>query len=510
MLIEHPRIYLDATGARTDALLVRHGEIAATGDDARHGATADDRRLRPDATCLFPALGDAHIHLWGLGQRAGTVDLSGCTVDETLQRLSDASPTPTGWVFATNLDDHQFDDATVLSRQDLDRLFPDVPVVIHRVDRHALWVNSTALDRADFSSYDPGASGRIIRNDRGEATGVLVDSAMEPMLDAVPDRGLAEDRDVLFDSCRRFRDQGVAFGTVAWAPTSHLPMLQQLDDDGALPMMLDVLIEGVDDELHTWLDDGPYTGDDLRIGGVKFFADGALGSGGAHLLEPYRDGGTGLKIHDDGFLKRRIPQIMERGWQVAVHAIGDAAVREVLDAYAATDAKTRSTLRPRVEHAQMVSPDDCRRFVDLDVIASIQPIHLRSDAPWADQKLNPRQLRRLFPWRSLPIATMAAGSDYPIDDPNPWHGIATALTRHGAEGEAFRPDDALARTEILKAYTQGAAYASHREDQLGTLHPGFRAAIAALDTDPLAADPEDIWDTHARLVDTGVLASARL
>ena len=507
MLIEHPRIYLDATGKRTDALLVRHGKIAAIGDDARHGATADDRRLRPDATCLFPAPGDAHVHLWGLGQRAGTIDLSGCNVDETLQRLSDAEPAPHGWVFATNLDDHQFDEATGLDRRDLDRLFPDVPVVIHRVDRHALWVNSAAFDRADFSRYDPGASGRVVRGDDGDATGVLVDSAMEPMLDAVPDRSIQEDRDVFFDSCRQFRNYGVAFGTVAWAPTSHLPMLQNLDDDGALPMMLDVLIEGVDGDLDSWIDDGPYTGGDLRIGGVKFFADGALGSSGAHLLEPYRDGSTGLQIHDDSYLARRIPQIMERGWQVAVHAIGDAAVREVLDAYAATDAATRRDLRPRVEHAQMVSPDDCQRFFDLDVIASIQPIHLRSDAPWADQKLNARQLRRLFPWRSLPIATMAAGSDYPIDDPNPWHGIATGLTREGADGAAFRPDDALARTEILNAYTHGAAYASHREDQLGKLHPGFRAAIAALDTDPLTADPEDIWDTNARLVDTGVLPS---
>lgn len=501
MLIRHPTIYLDHTGASTHALLVREGRIAAVGDDAIHGAESTDEVIRPDATCLFPALGDAHVHLWGLGLRAGTVDLRGLGADEALDRLADAVPQTEGWVFGINLDEHNFEDGRRITRRDLDELFPDHPVCIHRVDRHAMWVNSAALERADFrQNWEFSDGGRIERDEHGEPTGYLVDAAMEPIADAIPAPGLAEDRRVFFESARKFRNFGVAFCTVARSSTTHLSMLSELADSDQLPLAIDVLIDGMDDGLDEWVERGPRIGDDLRVAGIKFYADGALGSAGAHLLSEYKSGGKGVKIHPEGFLRRRIPELMDSGWQIAVHAIGDAACREVLDAFEATDADDRRRLRPRVEHAQMVAPKDCPRFAELDVIASIQPIHLRSDAPWAPQMLDGEQLDRLFPWRRLLPAPLAGGSDYPIDDPNPWHGIATAMTRRGADGEPFRPDQALDRREALSLYTAGAAYASHRESDLGALHPGFRAACIALDTDPFQAAPDDIRATEASIL----------
>ncbi len=502
MLLSHPRIYLDATGEYTDSLLIRRNKVLAVGEDARHAATSQDPRLRPDGACLFPALGDAHIHLWGLGLRPGTIDLRGLDADAALDRLADAASGGDGWIYATNLDEHHFSADQQLTRRELDRLFPTRPIRIQRVDRHAIWVNGEALRRAGIDQhFQPGDDGHAARDDSGELTGLLVDGAMTPVLEAIPPTTLTEDRQSFLEASELLRQQGIAFCTVARCPVAHIEMLKDLADAGELPLYVDALVAGTDDGLEGVLRSGPFDdGGKLRIAGIKFYADGALGSAGAHLLSSYRRGGKGLAMHAPGFLKRRIPQLMKGGWQVAVHAIGDAAAREVLDAFQDVPSQRRRQLRPRMEHAQMVDPVDAPRFDELDVIASIQPIHLRSDAPWAPTMLDDSQLSRLFAWRSLLPAALAAGSDYPIDDLNPWHGIATAMTRRGADENPFRPDHALTRREILSAYTDGAAFASHREDYLGKLHPGFNAEVAILDVDPFRAEPDEIWETSARLL----------
>lgn len=502
MLILHPRIYLDFAGKTSDALLVRDGRILATGEDAQALAGAHDPIVRPDAACLFPALGDAHIHLWGLGLRAGAVDLRGLDVAQIQEALRKAKPQKEGWIYGINWDEHCFSNGQNLSRRLLDDLFADHPICLYRVDRHALWVNSEALRRARFEErFLADDTGHAERDKHGDLTGRLVDGAMEPILDSIPAPDLAEDRVVFLESAQKLRKQGIAFCTIARSPVDRLGMIEEFAAQGTLPLYVDVLVDGVDGDLERVLQAGPRCDHKLRLAGIKFFADGALGSAGAHLLSPYRGGGCGLNMHPPGFLEIEIPNLMKRGWQVAVHAIGDAAARETLDAYQKVPGTIRRALRPRLEHAQLVAPSDAPRFAELNVIASIQPIHLRSDAPWASRRLHDAQLQHLFPWRSLLPATFAAGSDYPIDDLNPWHGIATALTRQGADGVPFRPDDALTREEILFAYTHGAAFACHREHELGSLHPGYLAQIALLDTDPFLAHPEDIWKTGATLLE---------
>ena len=505
MLILHPTIYLDSAGAATDALLLRDGKVVAVGDSARQAAGAEDKRVRPDGVCVMPALADAHIHLYGLGLRAGTVDLRGLDADDALTAMADAEAQTEGWIFGTNLDDNQFSPDQRVTRADLDRLFPDNPVCIHRVDRHAVWANTAALERARFDEvYTPSAEGRAQRDADGELTGLLVDAAMEPLLSTIPEPGQAETRAVFGESIAMLHAFGIGFCTIARSEVRHLGMVQTAVQNGEIPVALDVLVDGMDRDLDAILEAGPVVDHErgFRMAGIKFFSDGALGSAGAHLLEPYRQGGLGLPIHDEGFLRRRIPELMTLGWQVAVHAIGDAANRRVLDAFEEVPAQVRRQLRPRIEHAQMVTAKDCPRFAELTVIASIQPIHLRSDAPWAPQRLSEAQLERLFPWRDLLPTPLAAGSDYPIDDPNPWHGIATALTRQGYDGEPFRPEQALTRQEIIAAYTSGAAFASHREAQFGALHPGFHATAIVVDVDPFQAPAEDIWDAKATHLNT--------
>jgi hypothetical protein len=215
------------------------------------------------------------------------------------------------------------------------------------------------------------------------------------------------------------------------------------------------------------------------------------------LLDGYPDGSSGVSIIEPDALAARARTLSAKGWQVATHAIGDLGARHVLDAYETIPEAQRNDLRPRLEHAQMLHDDDLGRLSELGVIASIQPIHMRSDVAWADRVLPEAQLRRLFRWGDLATHTaLAAGSDYPIEDPNPWHGIATAMSRRDARGRGFHPEQALTVEGALAAYTTGAAYAAHTEGQSGQLRPGFDADVIALDRDPFESTPDEIWETE--------------
>jgi predicted amidohydrolase YtcJ len=512
MLVLHPRIYLAADGRTTDALLVRDGEVVAIGEQARREAN-EVEVVEPRGACVFPALADAHVHLWGLGLRAGTISLRGAESTEEVYRIlrteglpasgrrSISSSLPAGkeWVLGNDWDQHTWSDADALDIDVLDEMFGDTPVILRRVDQHALWVNSAALKQADITEgWDP-PGGHVGRRDDGRLSGLLVDDAMDPVLEAVGEPTVDEDREVFIESCEMLRSYGIASAHIAWMPLDRIQMLQELHETGELPIRVHTFLDAGDPGIEDVLERGPCGDRWLSIRGIKFFADGAMGSHGAHLLDGYPDGSSGLVLEDPEDLRRRSADYAARGYQVAVHAIGDAGARDVLDAFAAMDPADRAATRPRMEHAQMVTAEDCRRFGELGVVASIQPSHLRSDAAWVDEILSADQLERLFPWRRLadhaPI--LAAGSDYPIEDPNPWHGIATAVTRRDAKGRAFRAEQALTRQEILTAYTEGAAHAA-RWKGLGRLDPGYRADFAVLDRDPLTCAKDELWDVQVR------------
>jgi len=503
MLIRHDQIYLDAGGETTDGLLVRNGAIRATGDRAAELRESGERVVEPEAKCLFPGLTDAHCHLWGLGRRAGSVDVSETdSRGEVLERLRDVSvdELPAGWVLGRGWDENRWSDPARDWRTDLDDLFPETPVCLHRVDRHAVAVNGEALRRAGIDRDSEATSGgRIARDDEGRATGLLIDDAMDRILDAVPDPDVEEDRRMFREAAERYLEYGVTCAHIARARVDRIRMVQSLHEHGELPLRLYVLAGGRDEDLPEFLAEGPRYGPDAEFAcrGVKFFADGALGSRGALLMGEYADGSGGLPVTGADELRRRAKELLESGWQVAVHAIGDRANRNVLDAYEAASPEARDELRPRVEHAQMVTEADRKRFGDLSTVASIQPIHMYSDAAWADEALDTDQLDRLFPWCSLRRqTTLAAGSDFPIEDPNPWHGLATAVSRRAADGGVFRPDQALERSEALGAYTTGPAYAAHWEGRLGRLRPGYAADVIALDRDPFDASADELWETE--------------
>lgn len=499
MLVRHRRIYTSWRGEATNALLIEGGRVVSIGAEALANAGGHEV-AEPEGNCLFPALTDAHIHLWGLGLRAGSVSLKGLSSTELIyEQLAsyELDSSPSGWVLGIDWDQNDWDDRAELSMDRLDSLWPDTPVCLRRVDGHAIWVNSKAFELAEIGpQWDPGEGGKVVVQD-GVATGLLLDDAMDPIYEAMGPTSLAEDRATYSKSRDMLLGYGIAHAHMAWCPVDRIPMLESLRDSGDLGLRIHTLVNGNDEDLAELIDAGPRTDECLSIAGVKFFADGALGSRGALLLDTYPDGSKGLAIEARQTLLGRIPELARRGWQVAVHAIGDAAARNVLDAFAAVDARDRKATRPRLEHAQMLEDADLKRIADLGIIASVQPIHMHSDAAWAGEVLTDVQLKRLFRWHDLrAVAPLAFGSDYPIEDPNPWHGISVASSRLDKRGHVFQPLQGVSRPVALRAYTEGAAWAAHREHDLGQLKPGYLADFCVLDRDPFDSSDASIWRTR--------------
>ncbi len=504
MIVLHPRIYTRAAhGVLTDALLVRDGRVVATGDDARAAQTPADRVLTPEGACVFPALADAHIHLWGLGMRPDTLDLGAArSPDDVYAAVRDeAARRPEGWIIGFGWDENLWEGGGRLEAAALEEAVPGRLVSLKRVDHHALFASPAALVAAGIFPASPGApheggaSGHVARDADGQPTGLLVDDAMRPVRDAIPPVTEADDERLLFDHAARLRGLGIASAHMAYASVASVGMLDRLIAEGRLPMRISVMIDAHDPHLDALLEAGPRLDPDARcsVASIKFFADGAMGSRGALMLEDYVGGGRGLAVVGAEELAARVPELAAAGWQVATHAIGDAAARAVLDAYSLCAPTDRAATRPRVEHAQIMTSEDVARLGALGILASIQPIHMRSDAPWAAQALHPHQLERLFSFADLgAVAALSGGSDYPIDDPNPWRGIHAAVTRLGADGRVFRADQALTRAQALHAYTLGAAHAARWEDRLGALEPGFEADLIALSHDPLECPDDDL------------------
>ena len=488
-LVLHDTIYLEAAGHTTRALLIGDGRILAVGQEAiARGSQEGARAHRPEGACVMPALTDAHAHPWGLAQRAGVVDLSAArSTQDIYEALRHATTSPNGWIVGARWDQHNWQDAQALSLEQLDALWPDTPALLYRTDYHAVWCNSCALRRAGYDPQTIEASG-----------GLLVDEHMTRAIGALGPTTVEDDRQTLARHAQRLRRMGVGCVHQAFMRVRDVAWLEAWRAQGELPLRIYGMVDAHDPDLPTLLERGPHHDPHARLSvrTIKFFADGALGSQGALLHEPYL--GTnqrGQETTSADELRARIPKLAQAGWQVACHAIGDRAATHVLDAYAACAPAARHATRPRLEHAQMMRPADIARMKTLGVIPSIQPIHFYSDMPWVDQHLSASQRALLYRWSDLRGgAPLCGGSDFPIDDPNPWHAMATALTRRASDAKVYDPSQALGRWEVLEAYTSGAAWAAHWEGQLGHLRVGACADWIALSDDPFDCSEDALWD----------------
>ena len=487
----------------------RDGRIVAVGarDEVlakAPGAPVHDAR----GATVVPGLIDAHAHLMGLGFALMQADLVGArSKAEVLERLQAfAANLPDGaWLLGRGWDQNDWPDKTFPTAADLDAAFPARPVWLERVDGHAGWANSAAMRRAtrDLGGDWQPAGGLIVRAD-GKPTGVFVDAASE-LIDAVvppPDDTLRA------EALRRALAAAASVGLTGvhdmGTSVADLDLYKRFADAGQFTLRVVAYADGDAAALDALCRSGPYRhpGGRVRMAGVKFYADGALGSRGAALKAPYSDdhGNHGLLVTPPEKLLDGMRKARGCGAQAATHAIGDRGNRLVLDDYATVlgDA-ARSDHRWRVEHAQIVSVGDIPLFERLRVIASMQPTHATSDMPWAEARLGRERLAGAYAWRRFLQANvrLALGSDFPVESADPRLGLYAAVTRQDLEGEppgGWLPDQKLTPAEALRGFTTDAAWAGFMENEVGRLAPGLRADFVLLEADPLTAPARQLPD----------------
>ncbi|MEO5628813.1 MAG: amidohydrolase, partial [Thermomonas sp.] len=398
---------------------------------------------------------------------------------------------------------------------DLDAAFPDRPVWLRRVDGHAAWANSAALralagSPAGKAMIDSGKAegGKVIVGADGKPSGIFVDGAMDPMSAVLPGQDAAYYEQAFTRALALLASDGLTGVHDMGVSRQALAMYKQFADAGGLSLRIDAYADGDSDALADLCKDGLYThaGGRLEMRGVKMYIDGALGSRGAALLADYSDdpGNRGLLVTAPDAFEAAVRKAKGCGVQVATHAIGDRGNRLVLDTYERVlrdDAKTDH--RWRVEHAQILSPDDLGRFAKLGVIASMQPSHATSDMPWAHERLGEARLAGAYAWRDLldSGAHLALGSDFPVESPDPRMGLYAAVTRQDREGHppaGWLPNERMTAAEALRGFTADAAWAGFDQGQVGRLAPGLHADFVVLAADPLAVADSQIDDLKIR------------
>ncbi|MGC6494563.1 MAG: amidohydrolase [Myxococcota bacterium] len=482
--------------------------VAISGDRISQVAPANELTARwpsvqrVNAPYMTAGFVDAHAHPGWVGQVSEQVDLTGVTSYEAALSLLQREAPAAGWVQGHGWDQTRWKDMPEGGwplASDLDRVLPGRDVVLSRIDGHAVWVSSSVLGR--ISDWGDAASGHVTRDSKGKPSGVLVDDAMAAVPEVPTEE--ADVRRQLLAALGQMADAGLTGVHAMSVSDNELLALTSLAEAQSLPIRVWAFLQPDGEGAARLLAEGPRTVGRLTVGGIKTFADGALGSRGAHLHAPYADqpGHRGLPQTTLEDLTTLIHHAASSGVQVATHAIGDAGCDMVLDAVAAA----RSTsgvdgLRMRMEHAQVLSEGAAQRFAPLNIVASIQPRHVTSDMDWAEARVGPERMARAYAWRDLlnAGAMVAAGSDAPVEPFDPALGMWAAVTRTDDAGQpsgGFRPEQGLTAGEALEAFTWGAARAVHAEHDLGRIAPGYKADLTLWTT------TRDQWKVMGIIVD---------
>lgn len=505
---------LDGAGAlqRFDALLVRDGKVVATGAGTDLAAIAGTTPIHDGGgRTLIPGLIDAHGHVMGLGFMKQAADLTGTASLTDAQAVITAyvaAHPEASWVRGRGWNQVIWKLGRFPTAAELDAVVADKPAWLERIDGHAGWANSAALKIAGITRATPDpVGGKIERDADGNATGVLVDAAMALVEKAIPPPTRREAERALDSALAEMASLGLTGVHDAGIDAGTFAIYRQYADAGKLSTRIYAMAGGTGADFDAISRDGPVIGagqDTLTVRSVKLYSDGALGSRGAALLAPYSDdpGNRGLLFSTQAEMTAMIGKALGKGWQANVHAIGDRGNRVVIDSFAAAyQAHPGSdTLRNRIEHAQVVALDDIPRFKTLQLIASMQPTHATSDMNMAEDRVGAERIRGAYAWQTFlkQGTVVAAGSDFPVEYPNPFFGLYSAVTRQDQAGKppgGWHPEEALTLVQALRAFTLDAAYAGHAEKTLGTLEPGKWADFIVLDHDIFADPASALWST---------------
>lgn len=520
LILTNGRIYtVDNARPRASALAVRGGRVLFVGSDAEARVLAGPatRVIDLHGATVVPGIVDAHAHLLGLGNTLERVNVAGSTsYEEVIGRVKawakDAKPGE--WIQGRGWDQNRWSNKEFPTNDALSRAFPNNPVVLFRIDGHVLLANAKAMELAGVTTAtaDP-SGGRIIRHSSGAPSGVFVDNAMDLFEPAIPTSTRADRKKAILAAIAEANRWGLTGVHDPGEDAETIGVFEELAKAGNYTLRNYVMLSDPGEPgsaaalQNPYIQRGPqsalYDGH-LWIRAIKLYADGALGSRGAALLAPYSDepSNSGLLVSKPEHIRAWAEAGLKRGFQVNVHAIGDRGNRIVLDAFDSALKKIpKADHRFRIEHAQVLSPEDIPRFAKLGVIPSMQATHQTSDMRWAQARVGPERIRGAYAWRSLlnTGVVIPNGTDFPVEEVNPLLTFHAAVTRQDPSNfpaGGWYPDQKMTREEALQSMTIWPAYAGFQESILGSLSPGKYADFVVLDRDIMQVPDTEILGTR--------------
>ena len=489
------------------ALEYDQGKIVRTYSENKPNVSADEM-IDGGGKAVLPGLIDSHGHISWHGRALSSVDLIGTADEKDAQsRVAEflKQPNTTGWLWGRGWNQEHWPGKVFPTKVTLDALTTDIAIVLNRIDGHAVWVNSKAMELVgiDRNTVAP-KGGQILKDENGEPTGVLVDTAMNLVINKMP----ANDHNVLqaeiMAALNDMASLGMTSAHDAGIKSDEVRAFKALRQKNIMPVrvygMLDILDPSNDEFLHQ----GILTDDKamLEIRSVKILSDGTMGSRGAAMMEDFSDmpGHRGDLLFTIEELEHHMSRAMAHGYQVNTHAIGDRANRVVLDMFEKLQSESlRRKMRHRVEHAQILDATDLNRFRELGVAASIHPTHATSDKGMVEDRIGEDRINEGgYAWRSLieSGAWLGGGSDFPVEPVNPFYGLHAAVTSQDRNGDplgGWMPDQTITREQALELFTIGAAFIGHQENEIGQISPGYWADFIILEQDYFEIPEEDIW-----------------
>ena len=526
LVLTHGRIYtVDNARPVVSALAVRDGHVLFIGSDAEAKVFVrpSTRVVDLHGAAVYPGFTDAHAHLLGLGTMLRRVNLAGATsYDEVISRVQAWAKNvkPGDWILGRGWDQNRWSVKNFPTHDALSRAFPNNPVVMTRIDGHALLANARAMQLARVSASTPDpAGGRVMRDPAGAPAGVFVDNAQALITRAIPAATRAETRTAILAAITEANRWGLTGVHDPGENAETISIFEELAKAGNYSLRNYVMISAPGDpnsaaaQRNPYIQRGPQSAlydAHLWIRAIKLYADGALGSRGAALLAPYSDEPTnsGLLVSPPEHIEAWAEAALRRGFQVNVHAIGDRGNRIVLDAFEKALGKyPKADHRFRIEHAQVVSAQDIPRFAQLGVIPSMQATHQTSDMRWAESRVGPERIRGAYAWRSLlnTGVVIPNGTDFPVEEVNPLLTFHAAVTRQDPTNwpaGGWYPEQKMTRDEALQSMTIWPAYAGFQEKILGSLTPGKYADFVVLDRDIMRVPDTEILG--ARVISTWI------
>ena len=499
LIVTNATIYtVNDSFSTAQAFAVTDGRFQAVGTEEQILADFKSKNiLDAGGKTIVPGLIDGHCHFYNLGVFMQKVDLVGTSsyrevLDRVLEFQKDKSPE---FIIGRGWDQNDWEVKEYPTRSELDRLFPNTPVALTRIDGHAMLVNGAALELANIDAGTTVEGGEIVVAD-GRVTGVLVDNAMDLVQAVMPPPDLETRIRSLKDAEEKCFSLGLTTVSDAGLSKAEIDLIDSLQRAGEMKMRIYAMISASQDNVNHYLSTGPYKTDHLNVSSFKVYADGALGSRGAVLKAPYsdREGHFGAMVTPLDTLDELARRIAKSNFQMNTHAIGDSANAFVLKTYA-KNLKSQTNRRWRIEHAQVVSPADFMYFTE--ILPSVQPTHATSDMYWAEDRLGPERVKGAYAFRELLEINgrVVLGTDFPVEEVNPMLTFYAAVARKDLEGYpdgGFQMENSLSREETLKGMTLWAAYANFEENEKGSIEAGKFADFVILDKNIMSVEIDEV------------------